>query len=120
MPAATMLSAPAAPAAQAVRSRTHVVAQLLSLSPLPVLAAVALGPSDVRRVLLQPGPELLGLPSLVFLAAVVGVWTLAGLLVMRRARSPVGQTVTLLVFTIPATVAAVVWPLVLVGGPVAS
>jgi hypothetical protein len=71
-------------------------------------------------VLLQPGPELLGLPSLAFLVAVVGTWTLAGLLVMRVARSPVAQSIALLVFTIPATVAAVVWPLVLVGSAAAS
>jgi hypothetical protein len=117
MPTATLVSARAT---SAPAGRAQLVAQALSLSPLMMLAAVALAPDQVRRALLQPEPGLLGLPVLALILATIVVWTLAGLLVVRHVRSPLAQALALVLFTIPATVAAVVWPLVLVGVPASS
>ena len=38
------------------------------------------------------------------------LWTLAGLLVVSKARSSIGQSMGILVFTIPATILVVVAP----------
>jgi hypothetical protein len=100
------------------RGRLGLAGDALALMPLPVLTGVALGPPAVRTALLEPDPDVLGLPFLVVLVGVTLVWTVAGVLVRRHATSEVWQAMTLLVFTVPATIAAVVWPLFLVGQPI--
>jgi hypothetical protein len=116
MPAAELAlqrSAPAVP-----QGRLGLAGDALSLMPLPVLAAVAVGPEPVRTALLQSDPDAMGLPFLVVIVAVTLTWTLAGVLVRRHAVTVVWQTITLLLFTVPATMAAVVWPLFLLGQPI--
>lgn len=86
------------------------IAEALSLSPLGALVAVAaelkLGPDAVADL----GPRLFGTPLQAALISVALVWMTIGVFVIRRGRSPLSQSVALMVFTIPATVAAVVGP----------
>lgn len=118
MPTAVVQAQPAA----AVRrsSRTHQVARLLSLSPIAVLVAVLVDPNGSGSALARPVPELFGLPAHVLLTGLVLGWTLVGGLIVWRTRSPLAQSLALLVFTIPATVAAVLGPWVLLAAPSAA
>lgn len=94
-------------------SRTHVVAQLLSLSPLAVLGAAAAFPQTLLLPSTDPAPQLLGIPAQAVIGLVTVLWTLTGAVIVRNARSPLTQSLALLVFTIPATIAAVIAPALL-------
>ena len=95
------------------RTRTHAVAQLLSIVPFGILLAVAIDPQ--ARHLASSGsiPALAGLPANAVLGALTLGWMLAGTLLIRYARSPVTESLALLVFTIPATISAVLAPAVI-------
>ena len=95
------------------RSRAHAVAQLLSIAPFFILLAVAADPQARQLSPLQPMPGLVGLPADALLSAATLAWMTVGALVIRFARSPIGESVALLVFTIPATIAAALAPAVL-------
>ena len=84
-------------------SRSHAVAQLLSLAPFWILLAVA---SD-------PQTRLLGVQADALLSAVTLIWMAVGTLIVRFGRSPVTEALGLLLFTIPATTAAVLAPALL-------
>ena len=83
------------PGAFRTSERTRLLAQSLSLSPLAVLGAEALQ-GDLAAT---PAPELL---------AGTLLWMVVGTFLIRRTGSPLAQSLALLVFTIPATVMAVV------------
>ena len=95
------------------QTRTHAVAQLLSIVPFGILLAVALDPQAQHLVATQSVPELAGLPANAVLGALTLGWMLAGTLLIRYAKSPVIEALALLVFTIPATIAAVLAPAVI-------
>ncbi|HEX3265973.1 MAG TPA: hypothetical protein VHR16_09930 [Candidatus Limnocylindrales bacterium] len=85
-------------------ARVHpgdVLAMLLALAPIAVLVAVASDP-DVTR--------LVGMSALGFVIGITVAWSVLGVVAVARTRSPLGRAIALLVFTIPATVGAVVGP----------
>ena len=73
----------------------------LALAPIPVLVAVASDPAVTR---------LVGMSALGFVIGVTVAWAALGVIAVARTRSPLLRAVALLVFTIPATVGAVVGP----------
>ena len=87
---------PVHPGAFRVSERAHLLAQALSLSPAIVLVAEA---ADGELARVPAGPALF---------AGTLLWMLIGTFLIRRTGSPVAQSLALLVFTIPATVIAVV------------
>ena len=96
--------------AESRRTRSDVMAAALSVAPVVLLVAVGLT-YGVTKLAAAPG-----LPLLV---AVTLVWTAMGALVVRESGSTVARTIALAVFTAPATVAAVVGPLLALVGPAA-
>ena len=96
--------------AVATRGRAHLVAQLLSLSPFWILLAVAADPQAQLLAALQSPPQVLGIAADALLGAVALGWMAIGALIIRFARSPLAESLALLVFTIPATIAAVLVP----------
>jgi hypothetical protein len=110
MPTAALASQRAGAATR--RTRAHAVAQLLSIVPFGILLAVTIDPQARRLAPLESTPSLLGLPADVALGAVVLVWMLIGTLIIRFARSPLTEALALLIFTIPATIGAVLAPAV--------
>jgi len=96
---ATAELAMAQPNAQEGSGRTQQIAQLLSLVPLAMLAGVA-ADGDLAR--LSAGQA--------WLLGWTVAWMTLGSLMIRRSQSPLTQSIALLVFTIPATIAAVVVP----------
>ena len=89
------------------RTRTDVTAMALSMAPVVFLVAIA---ADIGATRLAQAP---GVPLLV---AVTLVWTFMGVLFIRESVSPLARTIALLVFTAPATVAAVIGPLLALAG----
>ena len=89
-----------------LRSRTRVhawdmLAMLLALAPIGLLLAVASDP-DVTR--------LVGMSALGFVIGVTVAWAVLGVVAVARTRSPLARSIALLVFTIPATMGAVIGP----------
>ena len=84
-------------------SRSHAIAQLLSLAPFWILLAVAADP-QIR---------LLGFQADALLSTVTLIWMAVGTLIIRFGRSPLAEAIGLLLFTIPATTAAVLAPALL-------
>jgi hypothetical protein len=95
------------------RGRAHVVAQLLSLAPFWILLAVAADPQAHLLAPLQPTPFVLGLPADALLGALTLGWMAVGAVVIRLARSPLAESLGLLLFTVPATILAVLTPALL-------
>ena len=93
---ATFTGETAQPDVLASTDRTRLVAEVLALSPLAILFAIALDGT------------LAELPGSSALVAVTSIWTLVGVFVITQTRSPLTQSVALLGFAIPATVTAVV------------
>jgi hypothetical protein len=93
---ATAAMEPVHPGAFRASERVHVLAQVLSLSPVIVLVAEA------------ADGELARVPASAALFAGTLLWMLIGTFFIRRTGSPVAQSLALLVFTIPATIIAVV------------
>ena len=93
---ATAAMEPVHPGTFRASERAHVLAQALSLSPVIVLVAEAVD------------GELATVPAGAALIAGTMLWMLIGTFIIRRTGSPVAQSLALLVFTIPATVIAVV------------
>jgi len=89
----------AQPNAQDANSRAQLVAQLLALVPLAMLVAVAV----------DGGLEQLSTGQAWLVGWTLG-WMTLGALMIRRSQSPLAQSIALLVFTIPATITAVVVP----------
>jgi hypothetical protein len=112
--AAARDSAATTTAAAVRRGRAHVVAQLLSLAPFLILLAVAADPHARLLAPLEPKPMLLGIPADALLGALTLAWMAVGALLIRAARSPLVESLALLVFTVPATILAVLAPAVLV------
>ena len=94
-----MATAPAHARPRATRG--DVLAILLSLAPIGLLLAVA-SDADVTR--------LVGMTALGYVIGFTLAWTFLGVLAVAQTRSPLARSIALLVFTIPATVAAVVGP----------
>ncbi len=94
-------------------SRTHVIAQLLSLSPFWILLAVAADPQTRLLAPFQPVPHLLGVQADALLGTVTLLWMAVGALIVRYGRSPLTEALGLLLFTIPATTSAVLTPALL-------
>jgi hypothetical protein len=92
------------------RGRIDIVAELLALSPLLVLLAIAANPEAAAVDAMRSAPRILGVPVDAILGAVTIGLMLAGAVTVWKATSTVVQSVALLVFTIPATVTAVVAP----------
>jgi hypothetical protein len=77
------------------------LAVVLSLTPVGVLIAVAADP-DVTR--------LVGFSALGWVIGFTLAWAALGVFAVAQTRSPLTRSVAFLVFTIPATVVAVVGP----------
>ncbi len=95
------------------RSRTHAIAQLLTLAPLAVLVTAAAFPQAPAVPSTQPLPQLLGAPAELVVGSLALLWMFAGTLVVRYATSPLMQSLALAVFTIPATIGAALAPVLL-------
>jgi hypothetical protein len=95
--------------------RRRAVAQLLSTAPLWVLLIAAFEPRGLLLDAAQSTPVLAGVP--LGLVVIVGalLWMTTGALIVRLAPSPLVQALALLLFTIPATVAAFVAPALALG-----
>ena len=89
--------------------RTRVIARLIALMPLWLLVLTALASSDFGVIFTKP-PDVVGLPLGVVVESVAALWTLAGLAIVWRARSPIVESLALMVFTIPATVVVGITP----------
>jgi hypothetical protein len=96
------------------RGRAHVVAQVLSLAPFWILLAVAADPQARLLGPLQTTPSVLGMPADALLGALALGWMAVGAVAIRLARSPLAESLGLLLFTIPATILAVLTPALLV------
>ena len=95
--------------------RRRAVAQLLSTAPMWVLLVAAFDPRGLLLDAARSTPARAGVP--VGLVVIVGalLWMATGTLIVRLAPSPLVQALALLVFTIPATVAAFVAPALALG-----
>jgi hypothetical protein len=91
----------ARPRARSRPSRIDFLAVLLSLAPLGMLLAVAADPEVTR---------LVGISALGWVIGFTLAWTFLGVVAVARSHSPLARAIALLVFTIPAAVAAVVGP----------
>ena len=90
-------------------SRTRAITWLIALTPLWLLAVVALASNAVPVVLTGP-PIVAGLPLGVVLESLAALWMVGGLAIVWRARSPLAESIALMLFTIPATVVGVLTP----------
>ena len=114
MPNAAMATMAATRDAAATgRGRAHVVAQVLALAPFWILLAVAADPQARLLAPLQPTPLVLGLPADALLGALTLGWMGVGAVAIRLARSPLAESLGLLLCTVPATVLAVLTPALL-------
>lgn len=95
------------------RGKAHTFAQVLSLAPLWILLIVAADPQARLLSPLQPTPTLLGIQADAIIGTATLLWMAIGALVVRYGRSPLAEALGLLAFTIPATIAAVLTPAVL-------
>lgn len=86
-----------------------VVMQLVSLTPLWVLFLVSAASGGALSLAEAP-TRIAGVPLEAALSGLAMLWTLAGLLVVSRVSSSIGQAVAVLVFTIPATILVVLAP----------
>ena len=91
-------------------SRT--VPLLIALTPLLLLVVTAVGSSAVAVVLSAP-PAIASLPLGVALELIALAWMAAGAAIVWRARSPLIESLALMLFTIPATVLVVLTPTVI-------
>jgi hypothetical protein len=89
--------------------RLRAIARLIALLPLWLLVLTAVASNDFVVVLSRP-PEVAGLPLGVVLETIAVLWTLGGLAIVWRARSPIAESLALLLFTIPATVVVGITP----------
>lgn len=89
------------------RSRT--VPLVVALTPLWLLIFMALV-SDAVPVVLSRPPAVVSLPLGVVMESIALLWMLAGAAIVWRARSPVAESLALMLFTIPATVLVVFTP----------
>lgn len=92
-----------------VAGRPRTISLLVALTPAWLLAVTALS-SNVFAFVFTGPPELLGVPLGVMLETVALVWMLGGVAIVWRARTSLPEALGLLVFTIPATVVAVLTP----------
>ena len=101
-----MTSSIVAPPAEG-HSRT--VPLVVALTPLWLLIVMALVSNAVPVVLSTP-PAVASLPLGVVMETIALLWMLGGVAIVWRARSPVLESVALMLFTIPATVLVVFTP----------
>jgi hypothetical protein len=89
--------------------RLRAIARLIALLPLWLLVLTAVASNDFVVVFSRP-PDVAGLPLGVVLETIAVLWTLGGLAIVWRARSPIAESLALILFTIPATVVVGVTP----------
>jgi len=89
--------------------RFRTISLLVALAPLWLLVVTATA-SEAFSVVVSVPPDVAGMPLGMVLEASAIVWMVAGVAVVWRAPSPLVESVALLVFTIPATVVAVLTP----------
>jgi hypothetical protein len=92
--------------------RWRFFARLIALMPLWLLVLTALASSDFAAVFTKP-PEVAGLPLGVVLESIAVLWTLAGLVIVWRGRSPIAESLALMLFTIPATTVVGITPAII-------
>lgn len=89
--------------------RSQTVPLLVALAPLWLLIIMAVTSNAVPAVLSRP-PAVASLPLGVVMESIALLWMLGGAAIVWRARSPVAESLALMLFTIPATVLVVFTP----------
>lgn len=89
--------------------RMRAIARLIALMPLWLLLLTAVASNDFVVVFARP-PDVAGLPLGLVLETIAVLWTLGGLAIVWRARSPIAESLALILFTIPATVMVGITP----------
>ncbi len=102
---------PAAPVARSTGSRLPV--RIAALTPLWLFLVLLATGRMSGGFFGPPPPEILGIPVGSWMLALVAGWMLIGLGLVWDARSPLIKLLVLLVFTIPATLALVLGPAVI-------
>ena len=92
------------------RLQPAVVMQLIALTPLWVLLLVSVASGGALPSLAGAPTRIAGVPLEAALSGLAMLWTLAGLLVVSKVGSSIGQAMAVLVFTIPATILVVLAP----------
>ena len=100
------------PANTAGQGRAQIAVRLVAFTPLWVLLIVAFTSRTYFQPLFASPPSIVGIPLGAVIDAVAMLWMLIGVVLIWDARSPAVQTLVLVLFTIPATVAVVFSPAV--------
>jgi hypothetical protein len=93
--------------------RSGILSRALSFLPLAVLVAMTFFAPRFSEPMFGKPPDVLGIPLGVVFQGLAMLWMLWGVLVVWRARSRLVESLGLMLFTIPATVAVVYGPAII-------
>lgn len=95
------------------RGAGRIIDRIAPFAPLIVLLVTSFGTPNLSSPMYAAPPDVLDVPLGIVLTAIVMGWMLIGVAIVWTARSRLAESLALVFFTIPATVAVVFGPAVI-------